>query len=584
MHTYHLLEILAIGFGLALLFGYMARRVGLSPIVGYLAAGFLIGPNMPGFVADSDLTNNLAEVGIILLMFGVGLHFHMEDLLEVKGVAIPGAIVQCLAATLCGIAAAMALGYSFVEGLILGLGLSVASTVVLLRVLTDSGKLDTIHGTVAVGWLVVEDIFTVLMLVLLPAVGPSLAAGTGLSVTMLLWSVSLAIAKLAMLWGLVIVVGGRLMPWLLKKIVQTRSQELFTLTVLAAAFLTAVTAAYIFNASFALGAFLGGMVVGKSHVSHQAGAELIPLRDAFAVLFFLSVGMLFNPAFLLERPGIVLISFLIVILIKPLATVLIVAVLGYSVTTAFTVAASLAQVGEFSFILAQTGYSLGLISQDIYSVLIVCAMVSIAANPFFMNHVPAAEAWAKGNSWLWHLLNYRTAANTEKIKEICEQDVQECNSEAPRAVIAGYGPAGKKAVSILEKYGLEPVIVDMNINTVSELHHQGKLAIYGDVSREEVLKAAGIEKALCFVITIPDAAGAAAASVAAKNSNPRMEIFARTRFFYDGELLRQSGTDCIVFEEEAVANELAETIARHLEQRPKETPKPSENTSVLQKL
>ena len=302
MHAYHLLEILAIGFGLALLFGYIARRVGLSPIVGYLAAGFLIGPNMPGFVADQDLTNNLAEVGIILLMFGVGLHFHMDDLLKVKGVAIPGAILQSLSATLCGIAAAVALGYSFVEGLFLGLGLSVASTVVLLRVLTDSGKLHTIHGTVAVGWLVVEDIFTVLMLVLLPAVGPSLASGAGISLTMLIWAVALAVIKLAMLWGLVIVIGGRCMPWMLKQVVQTRSQELFTLTVLAVAFLTAVGAAYIFNASFALGAFLGGMVVGKSHVSHQAGAELIPLRDAFAILFFLSVGMLFDPQFLIERP------------------------------------------------------------------------------------------------------------------------------------------------------------------------------------------------------------------------------------------------------------------------------------------
>ena len=285
MHTYHLLEIMAIGFGLALLLGYIARRIGLSPVVGYLAAGFFIGPNMPGFVADSDLATNLAEVGIILLMFGVGLHFHMDDLLKVKGVAIPGAILQSISATICGIATAMALGYSFAEGLFLGLGLSVASTVVLLRVLTDSSKLETIHGTVAVGWLVVEDIFTVLMLVLLPAIGPSLISGAGVSIPSVLWAILLAVLKLAMLWGLVIVIGGRLMPWLLKKVVQTRSQELFTLSVLAVAFLTAVAAAYIFNASFALGAFLGGMVVGKSNVSHQAGAELIPLRDALRCCF-----------------------------------------------------------------------------------------------------------------------------------------------------------------------------------------------------------------------------------------------------------------------------------------------------------
>lgn len=564
VHAYHLLEILAIGFGLALLFGYIARRVGLSPIVGYLAAGFLIGPNMPGFVADQDLTNNLAEVGIILLMFGVGLHFHMDDLLKVKGVAIPGAILQSLSATLCGIAAAMALGYSFVEGLFLGLGLSVASTVVLLRVLTDSGKLHTIHGTVAVGWLVVEDIFTVLMLVLLPAVGPSLASGAGISLTMMIWAVALAVIKLAMLWGLVIVIGGRCMPWMLKKVVQTRSQELFTLTVLAVAFLTAVGAAYIFNASFALGAFLGGMVVGKSHVSHQAGAELIPLRDAFAILFFLSVGMLFDPQFLIERPVVVIVSLLIVVLIKPLVTVIVVAVLGYSPTTAFTVAASLAQVGEFSFILAQTGYSLQLISRDIFSVLIVCAMISIAANPFFMSRMTDAEAWARNQPKLWRWLTFRMESKAASLGSIYAERVRSEKTERPRAIIAGYGPTGRRAASLLERRGMEPIVVDMNLKTVSMLNEQGKLAMYGDVSREEVLKAAGAEQADCFIITIPDVAEAAAAAMAARNCSAAIKIFARSRFLNDEALLKQAGADSILFEEDAVAHELSHTIELYL--------------------
>lgn len=567
MHAYHLLEILAIGFGLALLFGYIARRIGLSPIVGYLAAGFLIGPNMPGFVADQDLTNNLAEVGIILLMFGVGLHFHMDDLLKVKGVAIPGAILQSLSATLCGIAAAMALGYSFVEGLFLGLGLSVASTVVLLRVLTDSGKLPTIHGTVAVGWLVVEDIFTVLMLVLLPAVGPSLASGAGISLTMLIWAVALAVIKLAMLWGLVIVIGGRCMPWMLKKVVQTRSQELFTLTVLAVAFLTAVGAAYIFNASFALGAFLGGMVVGKSHVSHQAGAELIPLRDAFAILFFLSVGMLFDPQFLIERPVVVIVSLLIVVLIKPLVTVIVVAVLGYSPTTAFTVAASLAQVGEFSFILAQTGYSLQLISRDIFSVLIVCAMISIAANPFFMGRMTEAEAWARKQPKLWRWLTFCMESKAASLGSVYAERVRSEKTERPRAIIAGYGPTGRRAAALLERRGMEPVVVDMNLKTVSLLNEQGKLAMYGDVSREEVLKAAGAEQADCFIITIPDVAGAAAAAMAARNCSATIKIFARSRFLNDEALLKQAGADSILFEEDAVAHELSHTIELYLNDR-----------------
>ena len=559
MHTYHLLEIMAIGFGLALLLGYIARRIGLSPIVGYLAAGFFIGPNMPGFVADSDLATNLAEVGIILLMFGVGLHFHMDDLLKVKGVAIPGAILQSISATICGIAAAMALGYSFAEGLFLGLGLSVASTVVLLRVLTDSGKLETIHGTVAVGWLVVEDIFTVLMLVLLPAIGPSLISGAGISIPSVLWAILLAVLKLAMLWGLVIVIGGRLMPWLLKKVVQTRSQELFTLSVLAVAFLTAVAAAYIFNASFALGAFLGGMVVGKSNVSHQAGAELIPLRDAFAVLFFLSVGMLFDPAFLIERPLVVFVSLLIVVLVKPAVTLVVVSLLGYPATTAFTVAAALSQVGEFSFILAQTGYSQGIISKDIYSILIICAMLSIAANPFFMNRMPALESWAKRRPELWRLLHARMEAKAEAMSHM-SQELLAKPSKKSRAIIAGYGPTGQEAASIIEKFGMEPLIIDMNMETVTALTKQGKLAIYGDVSREEILKAAGIEQAACFILTIPNAITAAAASVAVKNLNKDVEIFARSRFLYDRNVLRKAGATHIVFEEEAVAASLAKTI------------------------
>lgn len=571
MHTYHLLEIMAIGFGLALVLGYAARKGGLSPIVGYLGAGFLIGPNMPGFVADSALANNLAEVGIILLMFGVGLHFHVDDLLKVKGIAIPGAILQSISATLCGIAAALALGYSFAEGLFLGLGLSVASTVVLLRVLSDSGNLDTIHGTVAVGWLVVEDIFTVLMLVLLPAVGPSLISGSGISLSLVTWEIALAIIKLAMLWGLVIVIGGRLMPWLLKKIVQTRSQELFTLTVLAVAFLTAVGAAYIFNASFALGAFLGGMVVGKSNVSHQVGAELMPLRDAFAVLFFLSVGMLFNPAFLIEQPLVVIVSLLIVVLVKPLVTVIVVALLGYSGTTALTVAASLAQVGEFSFILAQTGYSQGIISQDVYSILIICAMLSIAANPFLMNRVPAIEGWLRQRPELWDMLNYRAIQKGEAqqaaVPPLAIEEGE--NPIVRRAIVAGYGPTGQKAVDLLEQLGFDVVIIDLNINTVNRLQKQGKHALYGDVAREEVLRAAGMEEADSFIITLPDTASAATAAIGARNCNGAVHIFARCRFLQDKKVLTKAGVNHIVFEEEAVAHELLTEIKEHGQEKKK---------------
>lgn len=565
MHSYHLLEILAIGFGVALIFGYLAQRIRLSPIVGYLAAGFLIGPLTPGFVADADLANNLAEAGIILLMFGVGLHFNTDDLMAVKGVAIPGAAVQSLGAATFGIIAAMAMGYTFAEGLFLGLGLSVASTVVLLRVLTDNGRLETFSGTVAVGWLVVEDIFTVLMLVLLPALGPSLTSGAAFSIPSLLWALAMAAGKLLILWVLVMAAGSRVVPWALKWIIRTKSHELFLLTVLSAAFLTALVAAYVFDASFALGAFLGGMVVGKSKVSHQAAAELMPLRDAFSVLFFLSVGMLFAPSFLIEQPGIVILSLAVVFIVKPVATIGIVSLLGCRAETALTVAAGLSQVGEFSFILAQTGLSLGLISADIYSVLIVCALISIAVNPFLMAGVPQAERWAKSHKTLWHLLNGRAEKQSVTISEACVEKTQTLTEGKKTALIAGYGPTGREVAAMVEKRGIVPVVLEMNIDTVTELEQDGKATIYGDITKEEVLKAAGVEKASYFIITIPAVAPAAEAAMEAKNLNPNITIFARTRFFQDKDLLKDAGVDHIIFEESAIGEEMAETIEEVIE-------------------
>lgn len=574
MHSYHLLEILAVGFGMALVFGYLAQRLRLSPIVGYLAAGFLIGPLTPGFVADADLANNLAEAGIILLMFGVGLHFNTDDLMEVKGIAIPGALVQCAAATFFGVLAAAALGYSVAEGVFLGLGLSVASTVVLLRVLTDSGRLDSHAGTVAVGWLVVEDIFTVLMLVLLPAIGPSLVSGSGLSAASLLWAVCIAGLKLVVLWVLVMTAGSRVMPWALKRIVRTKSHELFTLTVLSVAFLTALAAAYIFDASFALGAFLGGMVVGKSKASHQAGAELIPLRDAFSVLFFLSVGMLFQPSFLLEQPGIVILSLGIVLLVKPAATIGIVTLLGGTAETSFTVAAGLAQVGEFSFILAQTGLSLGLISQDIYSVLIVCALASIALNPFLMKAVPAALSEAKRAPSLWRFLNARGEARSAYQEASARRIAHDLTEGRETALIAGYGPTGQAAADVVAAHGITPVILDMNLDTVTRLDQQGTAAVYGDITKAEVLHAAGIARATLFIITIPSAAAAAEAAIAAKQIHPDLIVYARTRFLQDAPLLKDAGVDHILFEESAIAEKLAESIEQDLAAEPP-TPSPA---------
>ncbi len=565
MHsTYILLETMAVGFGIALLFGYLAQKLRLSVIVGYLAAGFLIGPLTPGFVADPELANNLSEAGIILLMFGVGLHFNTEDLMSVKGIAIPGAIAQSVGAATFGILVSMMDGYSLVEGVFLGLGLSVASTVVLLRVLTDAGRLNTYAGTVAVGWLVVEDIFTVLMLVLLPSIGPALAAGDSISFLTILSAIGMAIVKLILLWILVMVVGGRVVPWLLKRILRTRSHELFTLTVLSAAFLTALFAAYVFDASFALGAFLGGMVVGKSKVSHQAAAELIPLRDAFAVLFFLSVGMLFRPAFLIEQPVIIILALMIVLLVKPLIAIGIVSLLGCTAETAFTIAAGLSQIGEFSFILAQTGLGMNLISENIYSVLIACALVSIAVNPFCMKAVPHMVTLARAHPALWHFLNHRAEKKTAEISKSTTDFMETAKEGETFAIIAGYGPTGQAAAESVTAAGLSPVILEMNIDTVSALEAKGIATVYGDITKTEILKAAGIERAPYFIITVPATEPAALAAMAAKNLNPDIVIFARTRFLQDADILKAAGVDHVISEESAIVDRLAETVAKAL--------------------
>lgn len=567
MHEYQLLNILAIGFGLALVFGYIAKRIGLSPIVGYLIAGFLVGPQSPGFVAEQHLALELSEAGVILLMFGVGLHFNLDDLMAVKGVAIPGALIQSSTATICGLLAASYFGLPFSEGLLLGLGLSVASTVVLLRVLTDNNVLDTIHGHVAIGWLVVEDILTVLVLVLLPSLSGILLGTEAVGIQNILWALGLALVKLALLWILVLVIGGKVVPWLLRHVVRTRSQELFLLTILVVAFTTAVGAAYFFNASFALGAFLGGMVVGKSNVSYQAGADLLPLRDAFSILFFLAVGMLFDPFFLIEQPGIILVALMIILIMKPLSAILVVSGLGYSVRTALTVATGLAQVGEFSFILAQAGYSLGLISIDVYKILVTGALVSIALNPWIVRKVPDFEKALQKHPKVWNILDFRAQKRAAALRETTSTQIDLAALEKPTtAIVVGFGPAGRKVAHVLIAQQIIPIVIDMNVDTVEGLDQKGKYTIYGDSTKKEVLTAAGIENAQYLILTIPSTTATAATTLAAKELNPDIEVLARARFLNDGELLEQVGVNVVAFEEEEVGNALAGAVLSKVRQ------------------
>lgn len=573
MHSYPLLELLAVGFVLALFFGFLTRKIGLSPIVGYLLAGFLAGPNFPyfPFVADPELAAELSEVGVILLMFGVGLHFNLGDLMAVKGVAVPGAVAQSAVATLLGTTAAWAFGFSTGAGLVLGMGLAVASTVVLLRVLTDNHMLDTVHGHVAVGWLIVEDIFTVLILVLLPSIAAALGAERNIGGGVILGALGLALVKLAAMWLLILVVGGKVVPWLLTQVAKTRSQELFTLTVLVVAFATAVGAAVAFGASMALGAFLGGMVVGKSNVSHQAGADLLPLKDAFSVLFFVSVGMLFAPAFIVDNPGMVLVCFLIVIVAKPLVAMLVVSLLGYSVQTSLTVAAGLAQVGEFSFILAHAAQQLNLIPTEVYSILVICSMFSIVINPSLVKRVPIFEAALKKRPGLWRALSFRAEKKAMKGNLLEESVLSAGDDSAGRAIVVGYGPSGRQVVDTLAEEGFMTVVIDMNVDTVNNLTGEGRHAVFGDSSKNDVLHAAGVEKARYLVVTIPDVAQTTATVAAARELNPDLRVLVRARFLNDKGLLCGLGVSAIAFEEQEVAKTLAGLVLADLRGVPEPT-------------
>ncbi|MCA6071360.1 MAG: cation:proton antiporter [Endomicrobium sp.] len=572
MHDYQLLEIMAVGFGLALAFGFITQKLGLSSIVGYLLAGFLIGPTSPIFVADYGLAFQLSEAGVILLMFGVGLHFKMDDLVAVKGVAIPGAIVQSTVATIFGVLLGASLGLELKSALILGFGLAVASTVVLLRVLEDNDTVNTIHGHVAVGWLVVEDILTVLILVVLPSISMILYSSSATAGSIeILKAIGIASVRIILLWILVIKVGGLFVPWLLSKIVKTRSQELFTLTVLVVAFATAIIAAAVFQTSFALGAFLGGMVVGKSKVSHQAGADILPLRDAFAVLFFLAVGMLLNLKFVVEHPLLICTCLIIVLLIKPLTALLVVSVLGYSTRTALTVAAGLAQVGEFSFILAQEAKRLNLAGDVVYNAIVVCAIVSITLNPTIFKAMPKTEKILRSKPKLWKTLNFfadRKGIRFNKNKEIAKNLLPtEEYLKQKTAVVVGYGPTGKAVAKALIEQGVNPIIVETNIDTVNSLSSQGQAIIYGNASKKEILLAAGIKSADYLIITIPSLTITLETVSIASALNPKTRILVRARFLDHKENLKQIGISGIAFEEEEVAKALTFLLLNDLEQQ-----------------
>jgi CPA2 family monovalent cation:H+ antiporter-2 len=558
VHESVLILTLTFSLSAALVLGFLTQRIGLSPIVGYLLAGLIVGPYTPGFVADGALAEQFAEIGVILLMFGVGLHFHVKDLVAVRTVAITGALWQITVATALGTLAGRMAGWSWSSGLIFGLALSVASTVVLTRVLSDNQDLHSPTGRVAIGWLIVEDIFTVVVLVLLPAIfsGPT-GATAGVAAAL-----GETIVKLAVLVAFTVTVGGWLIPRILGGVAETRSRELFTLTVLVIALGIAVGSATLFGASMALGAFLAGMVVGQSEFSFRAASEALPMRDAFAVLFFVSVGMLFDPADLLDAPGLLLAALGIVLVGKPLAAFGIVILLGYPSRMALGVAAALAQIGEFSLILATVGDQLGVLAPGTTNVLVAAAILTITLNPMLYRLVGPAEARLAG-SGLWRLLNRRTAG-VDPIEADPLQAAQH------RAVIVGYGPIGQTLTRLMKDGGIHPVIVETNLETARRLRRDRLDAVYGDATRPEVLEAAGVRSAVALVIAGPLPEQAAEIARLARQMNPSLQVLARSHYLKDSVLMRRAGADEVFTGEGEVALAMTGYILEQLGSTPEQ--------------
>ena len=484
MHNLDLILTLAGGFTAALILGYLTQRAGLSPIVGYLLAGTLVGPHTPGFVANAEIAEQLAEVGVILLMFGVGLQFHVEELLAVRRVAIPGAIAQSAAATALGAVIARLFGWSWAAGIVFGMALAVASTVVLIRVLADHRDLHTPTGHVAVGWLVVEDLFTVLALVLLPVLFAD--GGSGSSIVAALGITAL---KVVLLVGFTAAVGTRVIPYVLDRVADTGSRELFTLAVLTIAMGIAVGSASVFGVSMALGAFLAGLVVGRSDYSLRAASDALPMRDAFAVLFFVAVGMLLSPQYVLDAPGVILATLAVVMIGKPLVAIVIVRLLGYPFKVALSIAVALAQIGEFSFILSSMGRELGILPAEATHTLVAASIVSIVLNPILYRAVPHVDRWAATHPRLWKLLNPPLR------EDAAGAHVERRPDPARRAVIVGYGPTGRTVVRLLRDNGIESAVVELNMDTVRRLRDEGSDAVYGDATKQDTLEAAGVAHA-----------------------------------------------------------------------------------------
>ena len=546
-HHTPLIAAIATGFVLAFIFGALANRLRLSPLVGYLLAGVMVGPFTPGFVADKDLSHELSEIGVILLMFGVGLHFSLKDLLAVKNIAIPGALVQILAATLLGMGLTWWLGWHWGAGLIFGLALSVASTVVLLRALEERQLIDSRRGKIAVGWLIVEDLVMVLALVLIPALAGLLSAepNAGSGEQDILWPLLLTLGKVAAFIALMITLGGRLIPWLLERSAGSGSRELFTLAVLAIAMGVSYGSAVLFGVSFALGAFFAGMILNSSQYNHQAADDSRPLRDAFAVLFFVAVGMLFNPSILLDEPLLVLATVLIIVLGKGLAALLIVLAFRKPLSTALTIAVSLAQIGEFSFILASLGVSLELMPEVGRDLILAGAIIAILLNPMLFSLLDRLQPWL--------------VAREQRQPEASPTPASEPSdnvlplSENAHTILIGHGRVGSRISQRLQAEQMPLVIIEALHSLVEDLRESGLSVVHGNAASSQTLAQANIASARCLIVAIANSLEAGQIISHARAANPSLQILARAQADSEVDYLKTCSADLVVMGEREIA-------------------------------
>jgi CPA2 family monovalent cation:H+ antiporter-2 len=561
-HDVDLIILLAVGFGLALIFGYLAARLRLPPLIGYLIAGILISPNTPGVVGDIQLANQLAELGVMFLMFGVGMHFSLSDLMQVRRIALPGAILQITVASLLGIGVSMMWGWSFGSALVFGLSLSCASTVVLLKALGDRGLLNSVNGKIAVGWLLVEDLVMVLALVLLPATAV-LLGGTpiaGADTAINIWTtLALTLLKVAGFIAFMLIIGKRLVPFIMQRVARLGSRELFTLTVVAAAVSIAFGAYKIFGVSMALGAFFAGMVVKESDFSHRAEEETLPLREIFSILFFVSVGMLFDPHILVDRPLHVLMVVGIIMLGKTLAAMALVLFFRYPLNTALTVGASLAQIGEFSFILATLGVSLQLLSLEGQNLILAGALISITLNTFIFSAIEPVQHWIRERSHLARLLE-RSGDPLAMLPDEVSQDYLR-----DQVVIVGHGEVGRRITRSLMAQDIKVVIAEENRDIVESLRDKGIAAVSGHATEPSVLIQAHIQHARLLVVSPMDILDIHKIVDIAKTLNPQIQVLVCAESKEEAEVIRRDNLGEVYFAKEEMAKNMTNHILNQIQ-------------------